>query len=611
MPNTLLLADDSVTIRKVVGITFANEDVELVTESNGEAALARAREIVPDIVLADVSMPGMDGYELCAAIKAEPSLARIPVILLTGTFETFDESRMREVGANGHIAKPFEAQALVDLVHETLDRASRAETPAAAGSAEPSVPAPEGSLERPSIDPLSAQPLPPAQPGPDQRTVVLGSPEAPAEPAPSPRPAEPAPSRPLSLEPSDDFAFADFDTDADLNPSGEATRVFDLQRDRDPESLEGGLLTPDARGRPAPAPSIDPTPSPALGIDDTFGGPPAEGDLTGVQDEPRAAEPARAAETPAPSTWTSAPPGGGAPPVPDARSPEAVLYDETTFLDPRSPLEGAGPRESDPLPAGPGRDGGEDSGDSGILGESGPAVELVANEDTNPQLERQQRVAIQAEEALEAVSAMPRDTSPPAPVPAGEHEFSFEETGERATAERERPVAAALQDSTAEPPSQAWSRHEEIAQPASSAKPLTAGVPEVEPEPIEAEPMPSEPEPLELQPEPDAGLGSDSGAVATPPTPDVSERPASLGWAAQTAGTESLADRVAAPSKPELDPEAVKAALERIAWDSFGSLSEQLVAEVLAKVEEIAWEVLPQLAEKLIRAEIEKLKSDS
>src|SRR5258706_15723785 len=64
MPKTLLLADDSVTIQKVVGITFANEDVELVTVDNGDDALVRARQVKPDLVLADIGMPGLTGYDM-------------------------------------------------------------------------------------------------------------------------------------------------------------------------------------------------------------------------------------------------------------------------------------------------------------------------------------------------------------------------------------------------------------------------------------------------------------------------------------------------------------------------------------------------------------------
>ncbi len=128
MPKKLLLADDSVTIQKVIGISFANEDVTLVTVDNGDDAIAKARELVPDLVLADVVMPGKTGYEVCETIKSDPNLRHIPVLLLTGTFEAFDEDRARQVGAAGHVAKPFEAQILVDQVTQLL-AASQAAPP--------------------------------------------------------------------------------------------------------------------------------------------------------------------------------------------------------------------------------------------------------------------------------------------------------------------------------------------------------------------------------------------------------------------------------------------------------------------------------------------------
>jgi CheY-like chemotaxis protein len=149
MPKTLLLADDSVTIQKVVGISFANEDVRIVTVDNGDDAVVRAKEIRPDIVLADVVMPGKSGYEVCAALKGDPALAHIPVLLLTGTFETFDEDRAARVGADGHITKPFEAQALVELVSARLAAAApaRATAPAGAKAAPAAEPEPFDFLE--------------------------------------------------------------------------------------------------------------------------------------------------------------------------------------------------------------------------------------------------------------------------------------------------------------------------------------------------------------------------------------------------------------------------------------------------------------------------------
>ncbi len=136
MPRTLLLADDSVTIQKVVGISFANEDVVLLTVDNGDDAIRRARETRPDVVLADVVMPGKSGYEVCEAIKRDPQLAHVPVLLLTGTFEPFDEERASRAGADGHITKPFEAQALVDQVNALFAKSAAAAS-APAGRPQP------------------------------------------------------------------------------------------------------------------------------------------------------------------------------------------------------------------------------------------------------------------------------------------------------------------------------------------------------------------------------------------------------------------------------------------------------------------------------------------
>ncbi len=162
MPKTLLLADDSVVIQKLVGLSFANEDIQLVTTDNGDDALTRAREINPDLVLADVVMPGKNGYEVCAAIKGDAQLAHVPVLLLTGTFEAFDEERARQVGSDGHITKPFEAQGLVDRVTELLARTAQASpgaaAPAAAGAAAAQAPAAAASITPPTAPAAASVP---------------------------------------------------------------------------------------------------------------------------------------------------------------------------------------------------------------------------------------------------------------------------------------------------------------------------------------------------------------------------------------------------------------------------------------------------------------------
>jgi CheY-like chemotaxis protein len=116
MSRTILLADDSLTIQKVVELTFADTEYEVVAVSSGDELLQRLPETRPDLVICDVIMPGRDGYEVCQEIKSSPDFLHLPVILLTGTFEPFDRDRAIAVGCSEIITKPFEAKKLVDAV---------------------------------------------------------------------------------------------------------------------------------------------------------------------------------------------------------------------------------------------------------------------------------------------------------------------------------------------------------------------------------------------------------------------------------------------------------------------------------------------------------------
>jgi CheY-like chemotaxis protein len=120
MAHKLLLADDSITIQRVIELTFADEDVQVFAVGDGKHAIDRIQADRPDIVLADVGMPERDGYEVAAFVRSQPHLAHIPVLLLTGAFEPIDEKRARAVGCDGVLVKPFEPQMVINRVKDLL-----------------------------------------------------------------------------------------------------------------------------------------------------------------------------------------------------------------------------------------------------------------------------------------------------------------------------------------------------------------------------------------------------------------------------------------------------------------------------------------------------------
>ena len=121
MSIKILVADDSITIQKVIGIIFGGDEYSLTVVDNGKAAVDKAREINPDILLIDALMPGMTGYEVAEAVRSTPSLAAKPILILTGSFEPFDEEKAKKSGADDFIAKPFESQHIITKVRELLE----------------------------------------------------------------------------------------------------------------------------------------------------------------------------------------------------------------------------------------------------------------------------------------------------------------------------------------------------------------------------------------------------------------------------------------------------------------------------------------------------------
>jgi CheY-like chemotaxis protein len=144
MRKKLLLADDSVTIQRVIELTFSGEDVQVIPVGDGEEAIARIPIEKPDIILADIGMPKRSGYEVSAFVKSNPEFEKIPVLLLAGAFEPVDEAKAREAKCDGVLVKPFEPHHVIARVRELIGGAKGTPT-----QATPDIPRPAAVLAPP------------------------------------------------------------------------------------------------------------------------------------------------------------------------------------------------------------------------------------------------------------------------------------------------------------------------------------------------------------------------------------------------------------------------------------------------------------------------------
>jgi CheY-like chemotaxis protein len=258
MRTKLLLADDSITIQKVVGIIFASEDYELVIVDTGTAALTRAREFMPDLLLIDAVMPGMTGYEVCEEARRDPALKAVPILLLTGAFEAFDDDKAKQCGADDFISKPFESQQLIDKVSELIDlgrRRALAVRPPASEAAEP-------------VLPVAEKPVPPT-------------------PMPHPAPVVEAPAARTAPEAVDVFSFGTEPAQTSAPPAAAAHDFeFEMVEGTAEDDLWGAFdLEDEAEGAAA---DFDET---AFAVEPLAGEEDAAEELFGFADEPEAASP--------------------------------------------------------------------------------------------------------------------------------------------------------------------------------------------------------------------------------------------------------------------------------------------------------------------------------
>lgn len=141
MGNTILLADKSITIQKIVQLTFADDNYQIHCVSDGQAALEAIPRVRPDLILADISLPLKNGYEICSTIRNDSQydeFSSVPVILLAGIYETMDEERARQVEervkdvqATDFLSKPFDPQLLINKVKQYIPGTSVSASPTA------------------------------------------------------------------------------------------------------------------------------------------------------------------------------------------------------------------------------------------------------------------------------------------------------------------------------------------------------------------------------------------------------------------------------------------------------------------------------------------------
>jgi CheY-like chemotaxis protein len=599
MPKKILLADDSITIQKVVELTFSDGDYEVTAVNNGAKAVQKLAEMRPDIILSDIIMPEKNGYEVCEYVKSHPEYRNIPVVLLTGTFEPFDPDRAEKAGCDAVVTKPFESQSLIHKVEELIAQAQSgggaAPAPAAPPQAEASSPwmdettntreASSSSFTTASGGfPAAAPPSFThdadvfAAPAPVEATTEMPF-EIPATPAFADVPSFDAPS--FSSE-----ADTPFDEPAAPEFAGE-TRAFPRMTFDEMQRMAGETPIAAPEPEPAPAPEASPWDEPAalggetraftkMSFDDFQAPPPApepynnetrafqrmsleEMQRMAAADEAAAPEPV--AEAPVASPWDEpeAPVLGGETravpklsfddyqmPAPAPEAPVEASWEQPAFsTEPEPPAfasDAASPFGNEDAPA----FGGETRAFPKLSFEDFQQMAAPAPPDPQPEPQVASPSAWDESPAVES-SASPFDDSAASPFSA-----------EPAAFEDELPATAA------------WSLPTE---------PAPESEPEEAPLSLTDQPFAEEETPY-VEPEPEP-VAFEEPAVAEAPMP----------VAARSEGSSLPSD---------LTDEQV----DRIARRVVELLSDQVVRN-------IAWEVIPDLAEMVVKERIRQLEAEA
>lgn len=597
MPKRILLADDSITIQKVVELTFSDGDYEVTAVNNGARAIQKLGEMRPDIILSDIIMPEKNGYEVCEFVKSHPEYRNIPVVLLTGTFEPFDPDRAEKAGCDAVVTKPFESQSLIHKVEELIAQATS--TPAATTAAVEAVPEPEpmgspdfsDSSDSPWMDEAPVEP----ELTPSPFTTSSGSYPTPPEAythgsdifgaAPAPEATTEMPFEP----PPSDVPFA-----------GE-TRAFPRM------SFDDLSQTPPPPPPPAPEPS--PWDEQDMGGETRAFGKMSFDDLQSMQQPLEPEEPAFADPF-------------GAPPEPEQFSSETRAIPSINF-DELSKMANATPEPSLPAP----------EPVTPQASEPEPEPEPVA--ETSPWDEQPEEAPLfgGAGETRAFPQVSFADFQQPAPEPEPEQPAPVAETSPW----DEQPAYAA---ETRAFEKMSFDDLQSMQQPL-EPEPITpqASEPEAPPvyEPVETAPWaaPEEPawslpesEPVEESPATPYSFATEAVAPVSVPEdmpfatemsePEIEAPPAEAAsepaWAAASA-----AEAVAEAEEPPVPPPALAPEAPAIPIRSSDLSDEQIdkiarrVVELMSDqvVRNIAWEVIPDLAEMVVKERIRQLESEA
>jgi CheY-like chemotaxis protein len=618
MPKRILLADDSITIQKVVELTFSDGDYEVTAVNNGAKAIQKLSEMRPDIILSDIIMPEKNGYEVCEFVKSHPEHRTIPVVLLTGTFEPFDPDRAEKAGCDAVVTKPFESQSLIHKVEELIAQAQASS--GAAPAEEPAAPAA-----------FAAEPAP-SEPEP-QASPWLDEPEAPP-PAPSfttssgSYPTTPEMAEPEAFDhgseifdlPDTPAATADMPFDAPMStafpePSideiaGE-TRAFPrMNFDEEPQAPQAA---------PPSAPEPLPWDEPPV-TDHSF-------DKTDVADLESMQEPLESAPEPEPIASGSESPFDEQPPAVDF-SGETRAFTKMSFDD----LERAAPEPAETEPVAEEMPAAtspwEEPADTPLFDSEPPSFPPVSFEEpaespapepmslgeTSPWDEQPETLTgegpsfppmsfDQLESMTPQADEMPMESAPvaeeeaaPEPEPMPEP-LQWNESAAPAWSAPEEPAWSASEQSEPEP-----------AAPTESFA-TAAYAPFVPPPEAESlfDETPAPQEPAEEEAQPLMSADTDETQIVPPPPSEPEWAPAAAAEAAAEPEEPAIAPAALAPEAPPMpirSAELSEDQIERIARRVVELMSDQLVRN-------IAWEVIPDMAEMVVKERIRQLESEA